>query len=81
MRKVLSALAGGALVVMLSTLPAQAASPANAAGTSRSGQIEHHHRGGDDGDDGDRDRDRDRYDDHWHHCHHGIVGAVIHWLI
>jgi hypothetical protein len=82
MRKILSGLAGGAVVIMLSTPPAHAASPAHPARQvgPRSSQIEDHHRGDDDRD-GD-DWDRDRYDDRWDRCHrHGLVGALLHWLI
>jgi Spy/CpxP family protein refolding chaperone len=73
MRKVLAALAAGALAVTLSAPAAHAASPANPA---QQVQLQSNHRDG--GDDwGDRREGR--------RCHHGliggIVGVVLDWLV
>jgi len=48
MRKVLTALAGGALAVMFAAAPAHASMPM---------ELLHHH------------------------CHHGVVGAILDWLL
>ena len=73
MRKILGALAVGALTITLSAPPAHAAPAANAA---RQVQPERHHRD----DDRDRDWDGDHYDHHRHHCLTGLVADILDWL-
>lgn len=87
MRKLLNALAGGAVVIMLSAPAAHAASPAIRPQQQHQSQIERHHRDDDRDwrddrdDDGDGDWGHYHDHDHWRRCHHGIVDALVHWLI
>lgn len=76
MRKVLTALAGGALAMTLAAPAAHAAPPARTAPQVR---AQSHHAQGDD-DWGGGDDDDHYYHHHEDHCH-GLVTRLLCWLV